>query len=216
MDDEQLALLAEQLGGRPVPTVRMTEREFVDWSLYRVEAEWVDGEVILMAPANQEHESLDEWFGRLLGDFIEQRESGVLLRNMFVRFSRRRRLRVPDLMFIAEANRRRIRPTVIEGPPDLAIEIVSPDSQNRDRRDKYEDYQSAGVREYWIIDPLSRTLDAYALRGRKFQPIELKDERMQSSVLPGFYVRLDWLFGRHRPKVAQALKEMGVKGSTRF
>jgi Uma2 family endonuclease len=212
LDEEQVADLAERLGGRPVPGVRMSEREFVEWSFDRFDAEWVDGEVILMAPANEEHETLDEWFGRLLGDFIEQRESGVLLRNMFVRFPRRRRLRVPDLMFIAAANRTRIRPTFIDGPPDLVIEIVSPDSQNRDRREKYEDYQVGGVREYWIIDPLSRTLDAYALRGRRYQAIDLKDGRLHSSVLAGFYVRFNWLFGRHRPKVVQALKEMGVKG----
>lgn len=212
LDAEQIGNLAERLGGRPVPGVRMSERDFVDWSFNRFNAEWVDGEVILMAPANEEHESLDEWLGRLLGDFIEQRELGVLLRNMFVRFPRRRRRRIPDLMFIAQANRSRIRPTFIDGPPDLVIEIVSPDSQNRDRREKYEDYQAGGVREYWIIDPLSRTLDAYTLRRRKYRPIDLKDGRLQSSVLADFYVRLSWLFGRQRPKVAQALKEMGVKG----
>src|SRR5689334_11489142 len=65
-------------------------------------------------------------------------------------------------MFISETNRGRIRRTVVEGAPDLIVEIVSPDSQNRDRRDKYLEYGDAGVREYWLIDPLSQTLDAYA------------------------------------------------------
>jgi len=84
---------------------------------------------------------------------------------MFVRLPRRRRRRVPDLFFISKVNLARIRPTFINGPPDLTIEIVSPDSQNRDRREKYLEYEASGVREYWIIDPLSKTLDVYDCAG---------------------------------------------------
>jgi Uma2 family endonuclease len=211
MDEDRLATLAERLAGNPVPGVRMTEKEFVDWSFNRVEAEWVDGEVILVPPANEEHEGLDEWLGRLLGEFVERRQLGVVRRNMFVRFPRQRRRRVPDLFFIAEAHRSRIRATFIDGPPDLVVEIVSPDSQNRDRRDKYAEYQIAGVREYWVIDPLSQTFDAYTLRGRKFRRMDSDDGRVSSIVLPGFYLRLTWLFGRQRPRVAQVLREFGLR-----
>ena len=211
MDEEQLAELAERLNGAPVPGLRMSEREFVDWAFERVDAEWVDGEVILMAPANQDHETLDEWLGRLLGEFIEQRDLGSLLRNMFVRLGKRPSRRVPDLMFISNARRARIRPTYINGGPDLIVEFVSPDSRNRDRRDKYFDYEAGGVREYWIIDPMAKTIDAYALRGRRYEAIAPEGNRIDSRVLPGMYLRTKWLFGRDRPKVAQVLKEFGVK-----
>jgi Uma2 family endonuclease len=211
MDDEQFAELAERLGGRPVPGVRMSEHEFVEWSLNRHRAEWVDGEVILMAPANDEHDDLDTWLTALVRMFLEARTVGVLRRDMFIRLPRRRRRRVPDLMYLSNANRGRIRETFIEGPPDLVFEIVSPDSQDRDRREKFEDYQAAGVREYWIIDPLSRRLDAYALQGRKYKQIPLKDDRVESIVLGGFFLRPKWLFGRKLPRVVQVLKELGVK-----
>src|SRR2546427_13283885 len=101
MDVEQLADLAVQLDGAPVPGVRMSEDEFVEWAFDHVDAEWADGEVILMAPGNEDHETIDEWLGRLLGEFIERRGSGKFLRNMFVHFARKRRRRVPDLMFIS-------------------------------------------------------------------------------------------------------------------
>ena len=65
MDEEQLVTLAEKLCGSPVPGVRMTEREFVDWSFDRVDAEWVDGEVILMPPVSDEHNDLDTWLTAL-------------------------------------------------------------------------------------------------------------------------------------------------------
>ena len=98
------------------------------------------------------------------------------------------------------------------GGPDLIIEIVGPDSTNRDRREKYLEYQAGGVPEYWIIDPLTRTVSAYTLRGRKFAPIRPVDDRYDSAVLPGVFLRAKWLFGAERPKVVQVLKEFGIKG----
>ena len=210
LTEEEVADLAERLAGRTVPGVRWTERQFVDWAFGRFDAEWADGEVILMPPVSDEHDSLDEWLGRLVGEFVERRRLGVIRRNMFVRLPRQRRRRVPDLMFVAGENRARIRPTVINGPPDLMVEIVSPDSQNRDRREKYLEYEAASVREYWIIDPLSRTLDVCTLRGRRYRAAPPRDGRVESAVLPGFYLRPEWLFGEQRPKVAEVLREPGV------
>jgi Uma2 family endonuclease len=212
MDDWQLARLGEKLGGLPVPGVRMTERQFFDWAFENVDAEWVDGEVILMAPASDAHEGIDEWLGRLLGEYIERRDLGILRRNMFLRLPRRRRLRVPDLMYVSTAHRGRVKPTLVDDAPDMIIEIVSPDSHNRDRREKYLEYEAGGVPEYWIIDPLTRTVSAYTLRGRKFEPIRpADDDRYDSAVLPGVFLRAKWLFAAQRPKVAQVLKEFGIK-----
>lgn len=213
MDEEQLAVLAEELCGSPVPGVRMTEQEFVDWSFERVDAEWVDGEVILVAPANNEHESIDEWFGRLLGNFLEEFDAGVLRRNMFVRLARQRSRRVPDLMVIKTASQDRVKPTYINGPPDVVVEIVSPDSRNRDRREKFFEYEASGVREYWIIDPLARAIDLYALVGRRYRDLDPVDGQLRSTVLDGFYLRTAWLFGNRRPKVATVLKEF-ARGRT--
>jgi len=141
---------------------------------------------------------------------VERRELGVIRRNMFVRLPKRPRRRVPDILFISKENLARIRPTVVNGPPDLAIEIVSPDSQNRDRREKFLEYESSGVREYWIIDPLSRTLDIFCLRGRKYRALRPNGDRLDSAVLPGLYVRQKRLFSSRRPKVADVLKELGA------
>ena len=211
MSADQLADLAVKLDGATVPGVRMSEGEFVAWAFDHVDAEWVDGEVVLMAPANDEHDDLEKWLIALLYQFTEARAPGFLRGNMFVRFPRRRRQRVPDLMFISAANRKRIRPTYIDGAPDLIVEIVSPDSRNRDRRDKYLDYEAGGVREYWIVDPLLKTLDVYALRGRKYEEVALHGDKLASRVLPGFFLRPSWFFGKSRPRVAQVLKELGIR-----
>jgi Uma2 family endonuclease len=212
MDEWQLAKLGERLNGSPVPGVRMTEREFVDWVFDNVNAEWVDGEVVLMAPVSDGHSDLDVWVGSLIQHLNESLQLGAVRRDMLIRLARSKRLRVPDLMFISNSRLNRIRPTYINGAPDLIFEIVSLDSRNRDRRDKYLEYEAGGVREYWIIDPMAQSLDGYTLKGRKYEEIQPDEDRVHSAVLPGFYLRAKWLFGKQRPKVVQVLKEFGIKG----
>jgi Uma2 family endonuclease len=51
----------------------------------------------------------------------------------------------------------------VDGPADLVIEVVSPESRVRDRREKFREYQVAGVAEYWLIDPMQKTGEVYAL-----------------------------------------------------
>lgn len=41
----------------------------------------------------------------------------------------------------------------MDGTPDLIVEVTSPESLARDRGEKYVEYEAAGVREYWLIDP---------------------------------------------------------------
>src|SRR2546422_10760762 len=94
--------LAERLDGRPIPQLCMTEKEFVEWSGSEegIKAEWVDGDVIMMAPANFEHVDLNGWLYSVVRTFVEQRELGVVAGPEFMaRFASRRCRRVPDLMF---------------------------------------------------------------------------------------------------------------------
>jgi Uma2 family endonuclease len=64
----------------------------------------------------------------------------------------------PDLFYVSSARRRIIRKR-IEGAPDLAVEVVSPGTADRDRNEKPKLYLDSGVREYWIVDPLERRID---------------------------------------------------------
>ena len=145
------------------PPGRMSEEEFVAWCDEDTRAEWVDGEVIMMSPRNVDHGDLLRWLLGVLGAFIEERNLGVVLPDVQVRLATQRTRRVPDIWFISSQRRDLLRRAHLEGPPDLIIEIVSPDSESRDWREKYLEYQAAGVREYWVIDPMSQHMEAYAL-----------------------------------------------------
>ncbi len=67
----------------------------------------------------------------------------------------------PDLIYILEKNKGIITKRGIEGVPDLLVEIISPSNVFTDRYTKKNVYQKIGVKEYWIVDPASRTLEIY-------------------------------------------------------
>ena len=95
--------------------------------------------------------------------------------------------------------------------PDLVIEIVSPDSESRDWREKYEEYERAGVREYWIIDPMSQYIEVYVLIRGKYRQLKEQDGKLVSRVLPGFFLKIEWLWRDPLPVELDVLRELGVK-----
>ncbi|XEC93904.1 Uma2 family endonuclease [Paenibacillus tarimensis] len=75
----------------------------------------------------------------------------------------------PDIMFIANDNLGIIRGKEIHGAPDLLIEILSPSTGARDKTIKKNLYESFGVKEYWIVDPIIKTVDQFMLKEQKLQ-----------------------------------------------
>ncbi|MCG8584730.1 MAG: Uma2 family endonuclease [Pirellulales bacterium] len=190
----------------------MTEDEFVVWADKDVSAEWVDGRVVMMSPANDEHNALNIWLLGVLQFFVEHHDLGIVRGPEFaIRLASQRRRRVPDVLYLASERLDLLTTNHIEGAPDLAIELVSPDSESRDWREKYQEYEIAGVREYWVIDPMSRHAEFYQLdAGGKYVPIEPVDGKLHSVVLPGFWIKIDWLWPETRPKMLEAFREIGV------
>lgn len=191
------------------PTGRVSEEEFLAWCADDVRAEWVDGRIIVMSPASKVHARLARFLTSVLGDFVDERELGEVLATEYQARLNPAIRRTPDVLFVSEASSQRLLPQHLEGPPDLAMEIVSPESIDRDWHQKYSEYQAAGVREYWIIDPMQRRVEAHTLSpSEHYQPIALEDGRLLSSVVPGFYLRPEWLWRARPPKVSTVLKEL--------
>ncbi|MCI0601881.1 Uma2 family endonuclease [bacterium] len=69
----------------------------------------------------------------------------------------------PDLIVVLQEHFDRLRPTHIEGAPDLVIEILSPATAKIDLFDKKYHYAGAGVFEYWIVDPDTSSIEIYVL-----------------------------------------------------
>ena len=195
-------------GVKPPPEGKISEEEFLAWCDEDVKAEWVDGQVIMMSPANVQHVNLTSFLISLMRIWVEDRDLGAVFGlELMTRLSPRSR-RVPDLVFVAKDRLQNLRRNHLEGPPDLAIEVVSPDSLVRDWREKYLDYQSAGLREYWVIDPANQRVEAYRLVDGAYQKIVPDHGRVESSVLAGFYLRDEWLWRAELPKVRDVLNEI--------
>jgi Uma2 family endonuclease len=198
------------------PKPRMTEDEFVTWSFREnVRAEWLDGEVVITSPVNTEHAVLVVWLLRVVGIFVERRGLGVVLGpELFVRFAERKRRYLPDLFFISTQRTAQFRKAHFEGAPDMIMEVVSPDSVARDWRDKYAAYESAGVREYWVIDPMAEHAEIYLLSDAgKYERVAERDGWLVSTVVAGFRLKTEWLWPATRPKAIDALRELEASAS---
>lgn len=96
----------------------------------------------------------------------------------------------PDILFIRRENMGIITELNIQGPPDLCVEVLSPGTVTVDRERKMAVYARYGVREYWIVDPLSQTVSVYVRKGDDFTlHVEATDdESVASAIVPGFLI----------------------------
>ena len=95
----------------------------------------LDGEIIEMAPSSAEHQRLGGFLHAFLRLFIEHHGLGEIFYAPFqMRLPLRPSGREPDLLFVDASHADRIKDTYLDGPADLVVEIVSPESQMRDRR----------------------------------------------------------------------------------
>jgi Uma2 family endonuclease len=193
--------------------LRMSYEEFLAWAGEDVRAEWVNGEVIEFMPPKEEHQRIVDFLNRLLGLFVSLLNLGRVISAPFeFKPTPESNSREPDLLFVAREHLDRLTRDRLAGPADLIIEVVSEDSVYRDRVDKFEEYEVASVREYWIIDsrPDRQRAEFYQLDDEgHFQPVPVGREGVYySKVLPGFWLRPEWLRAEEPPNPLLALAQI--------
>lgn len=192
-----------------------TFEEWLAWSAHQEErTELVDGKVVFVhRNARGEyvgvkviHQLLIKFLVIMIDTWIARNSAGglVLFAPISMRTEQRRRYgREPDILYIAPEKLERVRDTYIDGPADLVIEIVSPESVDRDRDDKFFEYQAAGIREYWMIDPETRGAMFFRLdeRGRYYR-VEPENGIFVSEVISGLSLRPEWFWQASLPTMA--------------
>ena len=115
----------------------------------------------------------------------------------------------PDILFVANENRDRLHRGGVEGPPDLAIEIVSPESVERDYHKKRRQYEHFKIPEYWIIDEHERKVTLLRLDSRgKYRKIAPRKGLLRSQVIEGFWLDPNWLWQDPFPDELETLQQL--------
>jgi Uma2 family endonuclease len=190
----------------------MSWEEFVAWCDEDTWAEWVDGEVIVFRPASIGHQELMAFLIFLLRLFIRTHDLGRLLpAPTLMRLPSRPSGREPDVLFVAKQHADRVRSTWIEGPADLVVEIVSPESAARDWETKRAEYAAAGIPEYWVLDRDRQDAAFFQVgaHGRYTRAAVGAAGVYHSKVLPGFWLRVEWLWQLPTPDL-EAAQELGL------
>jgi Uma2 family endonuclease len=185
--------------------------EFLEWYSDDIYAEWVDGEIVMAPPPNTEHQMIRDFLVKVVGIYVEAHDLGnVMSAPYLMRTPHRPSGREPDLMFLSKERSALLTHQLLDGPADLTVEVVSPESVGRDRGEKFVEYEAAGVREYWLIDPLRQQAEFYQLSSDgRYRPGPVDaDGVYRSVVLDSFWLRIDWLWQRPLPPVLSVLKEL--------
>jgi Uma2 family endonuclease len=93
---------------------------------------------------------------------VREEEHGLLLGPCGVVLSADT-LVIPDMLFVSRERREILGEAYIEGPPDLVAEIVSMYSATQDRTHRRDLYARHGVRHYWLVEPIEKSVRAYEL-----------------------------------------------------
>ncbi|NUQ38607.1 MAG: Uma2 family endonuclease [Caldilineales bacterium] len=193
----------------PLQPERLTYEEFLAWADEDTLAEWVDGAILMTSPASNEHQDLVRFLTTILSVFVEAHALGVIRPAPFQ--MKLTHGREPDLLFVAAQHQNRLHSSYLDGPADLVIEIISPESVSRDRGEKFIEYEAGGVPEYWLLDPQRCWAEFYHLQGERYRLAFAGGEgEYHSTVLPGFGLRVQWLWQQPLPRVLDVLRDLGL------
>jgi Uma2 family endonuclease len=166
---------------------------------------------MMASPASLRHQAVEMFLGTTLNLFVRRMGTGRVYDSQVV-MRLGKNVFMPDVMYISNKRLVNCHPAYMKGPADLVIEVVSPESEERDGKRKFAAYEAGGVREYWLVAPATQKISAFCLGPkRKYRKILAdKNGAVHSVIVPGFFVRPAWLWTDALDEFA-ALKELGVR-----
>ena len=178
-----------------------TYADYLSWDTDR-RYELHEGAAVMLAAPSSDHQYIAAALTGLLFQFLIGKKCNVYSAPFDVRLFQRAVDRPkdvdtvvqPDVSVICDPNK--IDKAGCKGAPDFIIEILSPSTKRHDRERKFALYQTAGVREYWIVDPENNTVETYVLRegGYEAESAAVRGGKIPVAVLDGCIIDLDLVF----------------------
>ena len=183
-----------------MPIPQQDERyTYADYCTWDDNGRWelIDGAAYAMSPApTRTHQQISGELYRQLANFLKGKPCKVYHAPFDVRLnagSEDNTVIQPDLVVVCDSSK--LDEKGCKGAPDLVVEVLSPTSARTDKLLKFQKYQRAGVREYWIVDPETKAVQVCVLRDEFYLVTMYADtDTAPVSVLSGCEINLQDVF----------------------
>jgi len=155
----------------------------------------IGGEFIMSPSPVRKHQKISMRLGAQLYNVVSSRKLGEVYSAPFDVHVSRNDVYQPDILFIASEHLHYIEEDSVHGPPDIVVEVLSRSTAVFDLLLKKDGYETFGVKEYWIIDPMEHSIERFNNASKGFESFfHGKEGVVCSIVLPEFCVRVEELF----------------------
>ena len=200
IDDNSFSKVEE-----PDPSIRYTYADYLKWK-FEEQMELIRGKIFKMSPAPApNHQKICFALGGIFYRKLKKNKCQVFPAPFDVRLPVRNRKKdneittvvQPDFCIVCDESKIDGRGCI--GPPDLIVEILSPGNSEKDVKLKYDVYEKAGVKEYWIIYPVEETVAVLILNEKgKYNGASLYagNDNIQCEAVPGLIVNVKEIFSK--------------------
>lgn len=179
------------------------------WVPEGFKADLINGDIIMASPASSRHEELQSWLSSLITMYAGAKDLGKVFGSRMTFELDEYNAFEPDIAFLKKEHVDRIQEKKIVGPPDVAVEIVSPSSRSHDYGPKRDGYERAGTFEYWLVDYLQARVEFLRLVEGRYQLVPLEEGRIfRSAVIDGFRLDVDAVLSTRLPSAFQTLQSL--------
>lgn len=183
-----------------------TADDFLEWLEPGVFADLIDGKRFMHSPVHLRHAKLVDFVRTLLKHYVEHRDDGIGLSEVWAVRLSSRNVFMPDICWFDRDQTERLHDTHARFAPGLAVEVLSPATAKRDVGPKFSAYEEHGLEEYWILDPHDLEHRFYAREGEFLVEFGRGEERIASRRCAGFFVERRWLDPDALPPVLPCLE----------
>ncbi len=151
----------------------------------------IEGNLVMSPSPNTFHQIIAGRIHQLIANYLEKHALGEVFIAPLDVYLGDVNVYQPDILFVSNRRRGIITEQGIEGAPDLVVEPLSPATARYDKGSKREVYARFGVKEFWLVDAETRSIQVYLPSKNAEEPIATHGEKaiFESSVLPGLRIK---------------------------
>ncbi len=154
-------------------------------------AELIDGKMYMMAPPNARHQDIIFSLSRKIADYIDANQGSCKIYlapyAVFLNADDKNYVE-PDISVICDKSK--LEDKGCNGAPDWIVEVISPSTQRMDYSIKLFKYRTAGVREYWIVNPITKTVQIYSFDDEEDSSQFSFDDEIPVHIFDGLTIKL--------------------------